>query len=93
MKTTLTVLVMMSLAATAGAQVVVLDQQAKVAAEQRLQVLLEKASAGGQNDRPDGLGHRRHPPDGEVATVCRGMLSGPGASGWAWGCSLTRCAA
>jgi len=47
MKTTLTVVVMMSLAATAGAQVVVLDQQAKVAAEQRLQVLLEKSSAGG----------------------------------------------
>jgi hypothetical protein len=47
MKTTLTVMAMMSLAATAGAQVVVHEQQPKAAAEQHLQLLLEKVPASG----------------------------------------------
>jgi len=49
MKTTLTVMAMMSLAATAGAQVIVHEQQPKAAVEQhlQLQLLLEKAPAGG----------------------------------------------
>jgi hypothetical protein len=48
MKTTLAAAMMLGLAATAGAQVMVHDAQSKAAAEQhQLQVLVEKAQAGG----------------------------------------------
>ena len=47
MKTTLAVIAMMSLAATAGAQVAVHEQQSKAAVEQHLQLLVEKAPVGG----------------------------------------------
>jgi hypothetical protein len=47
MKTTLTAMLMMAVAATAGAQVIVHEAQSKAATEQHLQLLLEKAPSTG----------------------------------------------
>ncbi len=75
MKKALAVFGMLTLATTAGAQVMVHDQQAKAAAEQHLQVLTEKVAQGGLHVTFEAKPVTGAPYAGEAVTESIQMLA------------------